>query len=235
MIFFKKLALNTEQHNKPIIASSFVETEKNDLQKYFKNGVDIAEIRIDKFSSFEQEYVLNALDSFIDVPTIATIRSPKEDENSDWNKSESERLKLFEKVIEKVDAVDIEYRAGIVCEVISEVRKNHKTSIVSFHNFEETPSFVFLDEVVVKAKSLGADIVKIATQVNNDNDLKTLTKLLLEHKNLIVIGMGEKGVISRIAFPFLGSLLTFAYAGKSTASGQLNYQETLKIFQKIVV
>lgn len=54
---------------------------------------------------------------------------------------------------------------------------------------------------------------------------------LLEHaKEVSVIGMGEQGLFSRIAAPFLGSQLTFVAATNSAAPGQLTLERALAIY-----
>ncbi len=52
---------------------------------------------------------------------------------------------------------------------------------------------------------------------------------------MVIIGMGEKGVISRIAAPMLGAEFTFAApeAGKETAPGQISKDKLLSIIRQI--
>ncbi len=76
-------------------------------------------------------------------------------------------------------------------------------------------------------KRVGADIVKIAVLVKRWSDnviLFELTKRVSKSGGkIIAIGMGEKGKISRIGCPLLGSFLTYAAldARSKTAPGQL--------------
>jgi 3-dehydroquinate dehydratase len=44
--------------------------------------------------------------------------------------------------------------------------------------------------------------------------------------------MGTGGVLSRLLFPALGSLFTFAAFGVGTAPGQLSLEETVSCFRK---
>jgi 3-dehydroquinate dehydratase-1 len=50
---------------------------------------------------------------------------------------------------------------------------------------------------------------------------------------LIVIGMGDAGVASRVLFPALGSLLTYAAAGTQTAPGQLALDEAVALLRRL--
>ncbi len=227
MIRFKNIQLGV----RPLIAVPF--TDKSPTS----SNADIAEIRIDQFLSFNSDYVCNHLRQFATIPTIATIRN-SEDATSKWKDSEQARLALFRDIFDKVssiDAVDIELSAKILPEVISEAHKHHKIAIVSFHNFEKTPTLKSLATIVVDAKKLGADIVKIATQVSGDDDVKTLEVLTKTYKseNLIVIGMGKKGQKTRITLPLLGSLVSFACNDDyCSAPGQMNYKQTKQGIEK---
>lgn len=109
--------------------------------------------------------------------------------------------------------------------------KKRSQLIISKHFWNSTPDLKTLLKIYEHAKHLGADIVKIATFVKNWSDnitLFELTKCIAEKgEKVIVIGMGEKGKISRIGCPLLGSYLTYvALDEKSkTALGQLTIRE----------
>ena len=85
------------------------------------------------------------------------------------------------------------------------------------------------EQVSEQAISAGADIVKIATHVSSRDELQVLSKFCLntlDHPH-VVIGMGGLGLLTRIAFPALGSLMTFGFIGKPTAPGQIPFDELL--------
>lgn len=186
------------------------------------HGVDIAELRIDQFSSHEIEYVLGQVRKFRRLPTIATVRLQKE--GGRYRKTEAERLLLFKALIPEVDAVDVEFGVGIRDEVIEFAKQHGKLAIVSHHDLKGTPPVDKLTGLVDEAKKVGADVVKIATMVKTQADIRTLSRLTLEqaHSNIAVIGMGAVGLLTRIFLPALGSLLTYAYIGQPTAPGQLD-------------
>ena len=52
---------------------------------------------------------------------------------------------------------------------------------------------------------------------------------------MVIIGMGEQGVISRVAAPLLGAEFTFAAAetGQETAPGQISKDKLLSIIRQI--
>jgi len=124
--------------------------------------------------------------------------------------------------------VDIESSAiEIIDDVILEAKNNDTHVIVSHHNFANTPSTEEMLDVVERAHEKGAEIIKIATYINDDEDIKNLTSLLTGgDKKLVVIGMGSKGTITRLMFPAYGSLMTFCRLGQqTTAPGQLGLEE----------
>lgn len=106
--------------------------------------------------------------------------------------------------------------------------------IVSFHDFKKTPDMVQLNVIINKMRKLKVEIIKIATKVNNSQDIKNLFKILLNKKKnekIIVVGMGKKGKITRILGPLIGSFLTFASTSfGQSAPGQLEISEFKKIY-----
>jgi 3-dehydroquinate dehydratase-1 len=199
-------------------------------------GLDIAEIRVDQFRSFDPSYVNDKLAMFADkIPTLATIRIA--DEGGSWKGSESDRQKLFRSIIPNVDAIDIELQCIDTLKKIGPaVKAAGKLLVVSFHDFDTTPDLHKLEQIVRDAKERGADIVKIATNATEQEHLKSLASLLTGTKDigLIVIGMGGFGFISRLLFPALGSLMTFASVpDQNTAPGQMPYLEMFDLLRLI--
>lgn len=215
-----KLTLGTV----PRIAVSFRDKTPNRAIKEAKRlGMDVAELRIDLFSSFKPSCVLKEIAKFKGIPTIATIRSKVE--GGKWRFHDEKRLNLFRAVIPKVSAVDIELSSKFILGLIVQTaRRAGKPVIVSYHNFERTPRFDELNEILELAESSGADIVKIAAMGRTPGDFRTLARFTMEHaaKGIIIVAMGMETAISRIVFPALGSLLTYAHFGKPTAPGQLD-------------
>jgi len=197
-------------------------------------GVDIAELRIDLYSDWRRKYVLNEVKKFKDFSSIATIRS--KNEGGKWDGTEKDRLELFRAVMPEVAAVDIELSSEkIIIPVIQLAHEAEKLVIVSFHDFKKTPAIRELEKIIDKAKALGADLVKIATDASSDEDIQRLAGLTLANKskNIVTIAMGGKGAISRIIFPALGSLITYASLGPSMAPGQLDYRDTFELIRRL--
>lgn len=205
------------------------------VQALVARGLDVAELRVDLFASREPAHVLAALPAFADVPTLVTIRAASE--GGGWSAPEGERLALYRLLVPRTDAIDVEIASPVAREAIATARAAGKLAIASFHDFERTPDADALAARVEAGRALGADVVKIAAQVHAAADLRALARVLAERDDagpgLIVIGMGDAGVASRVLFPALGSLLTYAAAGTQTAPGQLGLDEVVALLRRL--
>jgi 3-dehydroquinate dehydratase-1 len=122
--------------------------------------------------------------------------------------------------------VDIEMEASdtFKTEVIKMARKKGCQVIISYHDFDKTPERAELEHILTWCSEFNPDIIKIACTVNSERDNARLLGLLDNDKRMLAIGMGEKGKITRVVSPLLGSFCTFAsyVSGKSTGPGQLS-------------
>jgi 3-dehydroquinate dehydratase-1 len=218
---------------RPRIAVPFTDqATRADVAAAVAAGCDVAELRVDLFSAFATEHVLAQLPTFAGVPTIATIRHG--DEGGGWRGSEAERLALYRALLPSVGAIDVEIASEIGRAALAAARDAGRLAIGSFHDFAKTPAPDALAEVVARGRALGADVVKIAATVADAADLRALARLLLEPDEigLIVIGMGPRGAASRVLFPLLGSLVTYATTGTRTAPGQLPLAELIDLLRR---
>ncbi len=130
------------------------------------------------------------------------------------------------------DYIDIEL--SLISNIDLSKQKNNKI-ILSFHDFKKTPNIEELTILIDRMRKYNIEVLKIATTVNNDQDVNDLFKTLLNKKNdekMIIVGMGKEGKITRVLGPLLGSFLTFASTkyGES-AQGQINIVELKKIYK----
>lgn len=189
----------------------------------------VVELRLDALADQAPDALVNFTRRYAEFPLLATIR--RREEGGAWKGTEAERLACYEAVLPEVHAVDVEIGADeIAPRVLSAARALGKLTIGSFHNFKATPPLEELESVHARGRTLGADIVKVAARCNNPDDLQRLAAFTLAHRDdqIITIGMGGHGLVSRIFFPALGSLLTYTFLGEPTAPGQLNCTDTLK-------
>lgn len=205
-----------------------------DVEALRARGLDVAELRVDSFASREPAHVLAELAKYEGIPTLATIRIRAE--GGAWAGGEAERAKLFHALLPHVGAVDVELAAhAVLPELCTAAHGADRLVIASHHDFERTPEAGALADLVARAQAAGADVVKIAASVRAPEDVRTLAAALLAPAGIgrIVIGMGAPGLATRVLFPALGSLLSYAHAGRSTAPGQLPLDELTELLLRL--
>jgi len=188
---------------------------------------DFVEIRLDagQFTS-DQVHQLFSLGGM----TIATFRPGRINDNN--------RQQLLLAAIQSGAAmIDVEtesdknYRSAIL-------KAAHNVNcrvIISYHNFDRTPDSKTLSTILHNCYAQGAEIAKIACQVNNKNDILDLMSLYGQPGNKTIIGMGDMGRICRVLSLYLGAEFTFASPdeGNETAPGQIS-NESLQAILKLI-
>lgn len=110
-------------------------------------------------------------------------------------------------------------------------------SILSYHNFKKTPNLKELKTIASHMKNFKPDILKFAVMANSKIDVKILFQLLInkkENENMIVLGMGKQGKITRLLSPLLGAYLTFASLKETqSAPAQITYQVMENFYNNI--
>ncbi len=187
-------------------------------------SVEFAEVRLDKTKLSEKEVVQIFSAS---KKLIATYRKGDEQEIR-----EKTLILAIDSGASMVD-IELESTEEYRKKIISKARENTCEVIISYHNYEKTPSKNELEKIIEQCFEKGADIAKIACKVNSEKDNARLLGLLDCEKKLVVIGMGRLGRMTRILGPLLGSKFTFAStgAGKETAEGQLSKKEMEEILE----
>lgn len=114
-------------------------------------------------------------------------------------------------------------------------KRNSTKVILSYHNYANTPNEEILSQIIFDMYEKGADIAKVACMIREEYEIKILISLYQKFKDLISIGMGNKGVITRINSLFLGAPFTYASLEKANplGPGQLTYNEMLDILRII--
>lgn len=207
-----------------MICVSLAETT---VEKCFEalRRIDFAEIRIDKM----QVEIEDIKKIFSYHPKlIATCRAGTMDDDM--------RIAFMISAIEAGAAfvdIEVESDAQYRNAILEKARSSGCRVIVSYHNFEKIPQKSKLEQIISQCFESGADVAKIACMVHSEKDNALLLGLLNEERPLVVVGLGEKGKICRIAAPFLGSPITYASLskGKETAEGQLDWETLQQIIQ----
>jgi len=128
--------------------------------------------------------------------------------------------------------VELEQNNEYLSDLIEFTKASNCKLIISYHNFEHTPSKEELQNIIDSAKKLNADYVKIATEVKTQKDVLRILSLYENNDKLIAFGMGEVGRISRVASLYMGAEFTYVSIDNEnkTASGQLTVVEMNKVF-----
>jgi 3-dehydroquinate dehydratase-1 len=220
----------------------------DELTRVLSKEPDLVEWRVDFFQDIAnvREVLQTAAkirEIAVNIPILFTIRSAKEG---------GQPIALFEEqVVElyaaacKSKSIDlIDFELNNPQEHLLYLRKaaveNAVKLILSYHNFESTPSPESIRLKFREAERLGADIAKIAVMPNNLEDVLILLNLTLEAQNfleipVISIAMGEYGSLTRMFGWVFGSAVTFAVGEKSSAPGQVPIEDlktVLAITQK---
>lgn len=180
------------------------------------NSAEMAEIRIDLCEL--DENTVKSVFSNISHPTIATCRP-------DYCNDEQRSLLLKTAILSGACYVDVEIESATEFknDIISFAHEHGCKVIISYHNYENTPSIEELRNIIDTCFSQKADIAKVATTALSQRDSAVVLSLYAEYENLVALAMGENGKISRIANVCLGSPFTFVAIDKQhcSAAGQL--------------
>lgn len=218
----------------PLIAVPFTDAASDEEAEAARTaGLDIAEIRIDLFSTSGDTEVAAAIGRFRGLPTIATVRSAAE--GGRWQGTEAERLVRYRRVMPLVDAIDVEAASReIVDDVVAAAAAADVVTVLSHHDFQATPSLDRLRVIATEARAAGADLVKVATLASDEADLQTLAAFTIEQasQGVSVVAMGRYGPASRVLLPCLGSRVTYASSAHHVVSGQLSFEQTFEALRR---
>ncbi len=188
-----------------------------------RNWADLLEIRLDYLHEPDRfPEILERLQG----PFIITCRGPEQGGAHHGPEGERYRL-LAEAASRKVDYVDVDVT------VPEEERENiGGTQILSYHNFDETPED--LPDIVEELQQNDVDYIKIATHCTDLKDALRLMDLKPGGtKPLIVLGMGEFGLLTRLLYRKTHSLMTFGAANPTRpgAPGQPSVEELRSLYR----
>jgi shikimate 5-dehydrogenase/3-dehydroquinate dehydratase len=169
---------------------------------------DGVEVRAERFPSID----LQAIRAATQKPIILTYRSS--------------RVPDVDVALRAgIDLVDVEWHDGV------EVTAPQQT-VISHHDYEGMRD---VESIVQKMLAYRCAHTKLAaTPANFPDNARLLAMqdaaLRAEHASLSVIGMGERGLYTRILAPFRGAALTFVAGGDVAAPSQLTLDRALEIY-----
>jgi shikimate dehydrogenase/3-dehydroquinate dehydratase type I len=209
---------------------------------------DFIELRMDLINGGSLEEFISAARSGSDsIKIIVTCRKKEEAAPAGRTvlakstaRNTEEKIALLKEAIGLgADFLDIELAEGQA--VIKELqafcaKHGGKTKIIiSYHNLKETPALTELKQIFHQCAKFKPAIVKMVTTAKTiEDNLITLNLISYAQKRsqeIISLCMGDKGGISRIAAPLMGSYLSFAAVerGGHSAPGQFTVGEMKRI------
>ncbi|HSP44731.1 MAG TPA: type I 3-dehydroquinate dehydratase [Chthoniobacterales bacterium] len=190
---------------------------------------DLFELRLDRLIASIDE--VSAASLGLPAPFIATARAPREGGANDL--STSRRRALLLAFLPRAAWVDIEFRSARSLAAVSKsAAAHHAGTIISFHDFKTTPPAAQLEDIVSGAVSLGADLIKVATRTDTPAQLETLLDFFERKRrtaNVVAMGIGKLGRISRVELARRGCLLNYGHLGSPAAAGQLAIADLRRI------
>lgn len=203
---------------------------KNQISDY----CDVIELRLDSLTDNLDEIYSLLTDNRPDIPILATARHP--DEGGCHSLDTATRQNLYLRFLPLVDALDIELRSvAEMNEVIEAARSTEKLIILSFHNFNNTPSISTIQSKIEQAIEAKADVCKIAIHLDSQPILDELIQVCESESRikLSMMGMGPLGKPSRLAFAKAGSVLNYGYLKNLNAPGQWPAEELKRLIGEI--
>ena len=174
---------------------------------------DLVELRLDSVADPDVAGALQGRRQ----PVVVTCRAAWE--GGRFRGSEEERHRILRDAIALgAEYVDVEWRAGFDDLVRS---RGGKGIIVSFHDFERTPSDIAARFDAMR--STGAEVVKVAVQAQRLTDcirLRDASRRASASGTTVALAMGACGIVSRVLPGRFGS--AWSYAGALSDVGQLS-------------
>ena len=206
----------------------------NIIEKIEKYKADFIEVRLDRFKDHDK---LADIANYGKIPLIATNRSS--DCQGKFIGSETERQQILLNAARNgFEYVDIELSTSNLKDIVRNLRQMNVKPIISFHDFNGTPSLAKLNYVFKKEIASDADVCKIITTAKRvEDNLSVLNFAAKASKTakIVCFSMGELGKPSRLLSPLFGGFFTIASLerGKETAPGQLTIQEMRTAYQAL--
>jgi len=215
--------------DKPRICAVVMSDEMETIKKA-EALADMLELRMDLVGSGWRE-----LAPHLRKPWIATLRDTAH--RGKFTGSEEERInELMQAVKLGASIIDVELDCPALGDLVKSI-KDRARCLVSYHNWDSTPSLEQLSGTVQRQLAAGADICKVVTMANRVNDNLAVLKLLglFPWIDIISFAMGPAGALSRVLSPLAGGYLTYASIDEAggSAPGQMSVEALHKIYRMI--
>ncbi|MDO5825433.1 MAG: type I 3-dehydroquinate dehydratase [Methanosphaera sp.] len=201
------------------------------VNKIKNEDIDYIELRLDLIEDVDSalaKELIGQIKHLTDKRVILTNRTKLE--GGFFEGSEAERIQILVDNAGLVDIVDVELFTDK--QLRQRVIDASNKTIISYHNFSQTLDIDALQKIIDEASKIG-DISKIAVKPNSLEDTYVVLKLLMDNDDLVAISMDNIGSYTRIISPILGSPITYASVGESSAPGQLDIERTISMIKEL--
>jgi 3-dehydroquinate dehydratase-1 len=207
--------------HRPMIVGVIASPDDLRFAAKMKEPPDLFELRLDRLND-----VLDKVEkkmSILKAPVIITARDPRQ--GGMGNLSFAKRRDLLDRFLDRAKYLDVELRSARAFQsLLDRARQKNVRVILSFHDFESTPSTRSLRAKASLAKDHGADIFKVASRTENPAHLARLVDFITQNDVDLAIsamGIGKLGGISRLLLARCGSVLNYGSLQQSFIEGQL--------------
>ena len=149
--------------------------------------------------------------------------------------TENERIQLLKQSIDngaKMVDIEVETEKTLVEELIQFAKEKQVTTILSYHNYTETPGKEILEKIVQSMFKTEVDIVKCVTLANDYTDAHRIIDLQIKwSEKIIAFAMGKFGSYSRILSLIHGAPIAYVPLNMKTAPGQLSLENFKTIYK----
>lgn len=187
-------------------------------------GESFFEFRLDYLPSPEQgiAVIKKFLAGHPECSILATCR--RHQNHGKFNGSVDEQIRILNTATDAgARAVDLEIESAESVQARLEMLRGKARLIISYHNYDGTPS---PEAVLRRMLRIPADGYKIVTTARKPSDNLRVLALTKSHPRtpLVVLAMGESGFPTRVLSTAWGGLFTYAAPNSSegTASGQVS-------------
>jgi 3-dehydroquinate dehydratase I len=213
------------QKHAPVLVASLDGDDLAFLMEEAKDSrADAVEIRLDLWGGFLRDEIFEKMARLrekIGLPMIVSFRGGHP-YPSWWQP-------VYWRALGSAALIDVEWNPKYPWrDIIKNVRKFGTALMISHHDFAQTPAVAKLAKIARAAYGKKADVVKIATRVQDEEDVRALFELngqFAPKRLMTVMGMGPLGNVTRLAAPVFQSCLIYGFIGRPTANGQLPYKE----------
>jgi len=218
----------------PVMAESNREAVR--MMKHGFASADMVELRLDRIFRPSLPALMNARQGSL------LVTNRRKEEGGFFKGSERDRVNLLAEAVNLgADYVDVEASTGKrwIGQLKAEIEGKGAVTrmIISYHDFQRTPSWDGLVRKLKACRAYGAHAVKIVTFANSAEDnlrvLQLIPRSRAEGQSIIAFCMGPHGRISRLLAPLLGSFITYASLRRDAGSapGQFTVTEMRKMWR----